>query len=304
MRSNQGTSHRANSESSENRTNSSSSRENSASSEPARDRTNSSGSRETSASSEPEGDHWPLFTKKITPRRWIPIKSEYRLYGCDFADISFRCELYCELENPGASEDQLLDTARSFMLKCPAALASLEDMCEEAAMFSYRRYRSTHPRPRDPSGLDGKRHDRDTSVFSDDLERDRQEQGFGRPLRAAAEDWKDITLVRDADKNEPGEVRGKIQMIIGKWIDPDLDSDSSDEEFPAIDSEEFKKVHHRWCETRGYSTHDYLITIRQLERYRSARRPGTALDLRGCQCGAADKANHESGSADRITDIS
>lgn len=30
---------------------------------------------------------------------------------------------------------------------------------------------------------------------------------------------------------------------------PDLDGDSSDDEFPAIDSEKFKKVHRRWCES-------------------------------------------------------
>jgi hypothetical protein len=128
------------------------------------------------------------------------------------------------LEKPEASENQLLDIARSFMLKCPAALAPLEDMYEKASISSYREYRSTHPRPPLPSGLDSERYGRDTSVFSDNLERDRQQQGFGRPLRAAAEDWQDITLVRDPDMNEPGDIRGKIQMIIGKWIDVSLPS--------------------------------------------------------------------------------
>ncbi|KAH8756093.1 hypothetical protein F5883DRAFT_526288 [Diaporthe sp. PMI_573] len=31
---------------------------------------------------------------------------------------------------------------------------------------------------------------------------------------------------------------------------PDVDGDSSDNEFPAIDSEEFKKVQRRWCERK------------------------------------------------------
>jgi hypothetical protein len=109
-----------NSSTGENRSDSSGSKEGSSStsSGSGEDRTDSSGSREAAASSAPEGDHWPLFTSKIKgSNRWIPIKSECRLYGCDFADISFRCEVYCKLEKPGASEDQLLDIARSFMLK-------------------------------------------------------------------------------------------------------------------------------------------------------------------------------------------
>ena len=31
---------------------------------------------------------------------------------------------------------------------------------------------------------------------------------------------------------------------------PDVDSDSSDDEFPAIDSDEFKEIHRRWCECK------------------------------------------------------
>lgn len=242
MRSNPGTSeeHRANSASSEDRTNSSSSRENSASTEPAsEDTANSSHSRESSASTEPEANHWPLFNSKVKDwKRWIPIKSECRLYGCDFADISFRCEVYCQLENPGSSESQLLDLARMFMVKCPAALESLSEMCEESEI-SYRKYRSTHPRQSLSICINGERdrYNRQASVFSDDLDRDRRERGFGRPLRAPAEDWQDIVLVRDPDTNKPGEIRGKIQMIIGKWIDislPSLNPDNPDKERHAL----------------------------------------------------------------------
>ncbi|KAJ0103732.1 hypothetical protein J7T55_000241 [Diaporthe amygdali] len=72
-------------------------------------------------------NYWPLFASKVRDElRWLPIKFECHLYGCDFADIEFHCEIYCELENKDATEDQLLDVGQSSMYKCPKALAALE----------------------------------------------------------------------------------------------------------------------------------------------------------------------------------
>lgn len=147
------------------------------------------------------------------------------MYRCDFTDISFRCELYCKLEKSDISENQLLDIARSFVLKYPAAFTALEDIYEKAAMFNYRRYQSTHPRSPLPSSLNSghySRDSRDTNIFSDNLDCNRREKGFGRPLRAAAQDWQDIVLVRNPDKSNPGKVRGKIQMIIRNWLNINL----------------------------------------------------------------------------------
>lgn len=60
-----------------------------------------------------------------------------------------------------------------------------------------------------------------------------------------------------------------------------------------------------YASARRYGTHNaaYLITVRQLQSYYRHRRPGTILDLRGCQWGAPDRVNHKNGSSDRITGI-
>lgn len=52
----------------------------------------------------------------------------------------------------------------------------------------------------------------------------------------------------------------------------------------------------------GYSTRDCLINS-AVGKNCKACLPGTSEDLRGSQCGVADKANHESGIADRVTGI-
>jgi hypothetical protein len=116
------------------------------------------------------------------------------------------------------------------MNKCPAALVSLGGMYSEAGISSYRSYRDTHTRPRQPNSLNilngqhegGSRHD--SSLLTDDLDRDRQQVGFGRELRDPPQNWQDIVLARDPDRKEPVEVHGKIQLTIGHWADVSLPS--------------------------------------------------------------------------------
>lgn len=236
---------------------------------------NSSVLREGTASSEPEGDYWPHFDAKVkNQRRWAPIKAECKsgLYACDFADIMFRYEIYCELEHPDTSEQELLKFARGFMEKCwksPAAtLEALEEMFKNAGIFKYSRYRASHPRPPPPSSLNRRRDardardardDRDASVMSDDLDRDRRERGFERALRPATDGWQDIVLARDPDGG-PGEVTGKIQLVIGRWLDvslPSLNPNNPDKErhflVPASD---YKDKREQFCgSTQGQKRH-------------------------------------------------
>jgi hypothetical protein len=46
-----------------------------------------------------------------------------------------------------------------------------------------------------------------------------------------------------------------------------------------------------------------IATVRQLGKVGEARQTGTSKGLRDCQCGAADIANHKSGSTDPVTGI-
>ncbi|KAH7114697.1 hypothetical protein EDB81DRAFT_767842 [Dactylonectria macrodidyma] len=181
-------------------------------------------------------DIWPLFDALVPDVTalpgWRALQQECPLYGCDFADVKFRCEFRLKHEvNDDAA--RLLAFASDWIRICPEALDLLDGDChgDNALKALITAYRLQNPRKVPP------RVERDSSsrsrLFSENPEQDRAERGFVNHLKEPYDGWDTIIFEEDPDKPERGEVEGNIKLAIAGRLDvalPSLEEKTSDKE--------------------------------------------------------------------------
>ena len=185
---------------------------------------------------------WPPGFSMDAPA-WQALISECEAYGCETVELEFRLLFHYKHEASNPTRQDQLRFARGWLEHCPAAAIKLEttlasDPSLQAAFTAYRasnprklgRYHSPYVKSRWSTPL------RDSSVFSENPAKVRDEIGFSSGLAEPTPGWDEIILAHDPDdENEDLDhrepVKGKIVMSIWLYLDvvlPDLENYSGE----------------------------------------------------------------------------
>lgn len=167
----------------------------------------------------------------------LVLISECEAYGCETVELEFRLLFYYKHEASNPTRQDQLRFARGWLEHCLAVAIKLETTLasDPSLQAAFTEYRASNPRK-------FSRYDslyvktrwgtlpRDSSVFSENPAKVRDEIGFSSGLAEPTPGWDDIILTHDPDdENEDpdhrGPVQGKIVMSIWFYLDvvlPDL----------------------------------------------------------------------------------
>ncbi|KAI3326509.1 hypothetical protein HD806DRAFT_532142 [Xylariaceae sp. AK1471] len=182
---------------------------------------------------------WPNLSRivggEISSPAWKALANECKYSGCDFIDVGFRLEMYCQRDDGKTTAESLLRFAYDWLRICPEAMRDMEKdfYGNQDLKKAFDDYRVLHPRPvlrhgspKLESRWGSPSRTREQSVFSENPQRDREEVGF--PSTKATPGWDCITLSHDPDADgdiqDRQPVEGRIHLIIWHYLDVCLPS--------------------------------------------------------------------------------